>query len=197
MLPTTPTRTCSWWDNWSIGFITVRWSVQSNILLKIIHLIIRSYHCGYTVSHPNCEVKHGWAQSVLRWGTTRESWVSNVFFVHLQFFFVEFFFFFKLIEQIFFYSPIFSFSARHTSQNHRSHHSITPWWIYRIPSELRSQAPLGPISTAVGDYAGILGVEFFFFFTFFFFGTLRTFLFLVSFPGPKSNACRTHLPTEK
>ena len=42
--------------------------------------IIRSYHCGYTVSHPNCEVKHGWAQSVLRWGTTRESWVSNVFF---------------------------------------------------------------------------------------------------------------------
>ena len=89
--------------------------------------------------------------------------MSNVFFVHLQFFFVEFFFFFKLIEQIFFYSPIFSFSARHTSQNHRSHHSITPWWIYRIPSELRSQAPLGPISTAVGDHAGILGVECFFF----------------------------------
>ena len=42
-------------------------------------LIIRSHHRGYTASHPNCEVKHGWAQSVLRWGTTRESWVSNVF----------------------------------------------------------------------------------------------------------------------
>ena len=45
--------------------------------------IIRSYHSGYTVSHPNCEVKHCWAQSVLRWGTTRESWVSNVFFPKL------------------------------------------------------------------------------------------------------------------
>ena len=46
---------------------------------KFTYLIIRSYHSGYTVSHPNCEVKHCWAQSVLRWGTTRESWVSNVF----------------------------------------------------------------------------------------------------------------------
>ena len=41
---------------------------------------IRSNHNGYTASHPNCEVKHCWAQSVLRWGTTRESWVLNVFF---------------------------------------------------------------------------------------------------------------------
>ena len=43
-----------------------------------------------------------------------------------------------------------------------NHHSIIPRWIYRIPSELRSQASLGPISTAVGDHAGILGVECFF-----------------------------------
>ena len=47
---------------------------------KNMSLIIRSYHGGSTASHPNCEVKHLWAQSVLRWGTTRESWVSNVFF---------------------------------------------------------------------------------------------------------------------
>ena len=46
---------------------------------KNMSLIIRSYHGGSTASHPNCEVKHLWAQSVLRWGTTRESWVSNVF----------------------------------------------------------------------------------------------------------------------
>ena len=152
--------------------------------------------------------------------------MSNVFFVHLQFFFVEIcFVFFKLIEQIFFYSPIFSFSARHTSQNHRSHHSITPWWIYRIPSELRSQAPLGPISTAVGDHAGILGVECFFlaqicggssvfliYFSHFFFVLIQDsaelfFLafthFLVDlqdfivFSASESNACRTHLQTEE
>ena len=54
---------------------------RANILLKIIHLIIRSHHGGYTASHPNCEVKHHWARSVLRWGTTRESRVSNVFFL--------------------------------------------------------------------------------------------------------------------
>ena len=42
--------------------------------------IIRSHHGGYTASHPNCAVKHHWARSVLRWGTTRESRVSNVFF---------------------------------------------------------------------------------------------------------------------
>ena len=57
---------------------------RANILLKTVRLIIRSHHGGYTASHPNCEVKHHWAQSVLRWGTTRESWVSNVF---LTFFF--------------------------------------------------------------------------------------------------------------
>ena len=46
---------------------------RGNILLKTIHPIIRSHHGGYTASHPNCEVKHHWARSVLRWGTTRES----------------------------------------------------------------------------------------------------------------------------
>ena len=35
--------------------------------------IIRSYHLGYTGSHPNSEVKQGWAYLVLWWGTTRES----------------------------------------------------------------------------------------------------------------------------
>ena len=35
--------------------------------------IIRSYHSGYTGSHPNSEVKQGWAYLVLWWGTTRES----------------------------------------------------------------------------------------------------------------------------
>ena len=57
-------------------------------------LIIRSHHGGYTASHPNCEVKHHWAQSVLRWGITRESWVSNVFFlvnIFTFFFVVKFF----------------------------------------------------------------------------------------------------------
>ena len=117
---------------------------------KNIVPIIRSYHGGYTASHPNCEVKHHWARSVLRWGTTRESRVSNVFFFWIEqfFFYWKIFFvgpiffveqiFFWLLDKFFFYSPIFSFSARHTSQKHRSHHSITPWWIHRIPSELRS-----------------------------------------------------------
>ena len=54
--------------------------------------IIRSHHRGYTASHPNCEVKHGWARSVLRWGTTRESRVSNVFFEPNNFFVEPIFF---------------------------------------------------------------------------------------------------------
>ena len=41
-------------------------------------LIIRSYQGENTGSHPNSEVKHPWACSVLRWGTTRESQVTNV-----------------------------------------------------------------------------------------------------------------------
>ena len=49
--------------------------------------VLRSHHSDYTASHPNCEVKHCWAQSVLRWGTTRESWVSNVFSFPNVFFF--------------------------------------------------------------------------------------------------------------
>ena len=42
-------------------------------------LIIRSYHGESTRSLPNSEVKHHWACSVLRWGTTRESQVTYVF----------------------------------------------------------------------------------------------------------------------
>ena len=42
-------------------------------------LIIRSYQGESTGSHPNSEVKHPWACSVLRGGTTRESQVTNVF----------------------------------------------------------------------------------------------------------------------
>ena len=47
-------------------------------------LIIRSYQGESTGSHPNSEVKHPWACSVLRWGTTWESQVTNVLprFVH-------------------------------------------------------------------------------------------------------------------
>ena len=41
--------------------------------------IIRSYHGESTRSLPNSEVKHHWACSVLRWGTTRESQVMYVF----------------------------------------------------------------------------------------------------------------------
>ena len=41
--------------------------------------IVRSYHGETTGSHPNSEVKHHWACSVLRWGTTWESQVTYVF----------------------------------------------------------------------------------------------------------------------
>ena len=40
--------------------------------------IIRSYQGESTGSHPNSEVKHHWACSVLRWGTTWESQVTYV-----------------------------------------------------------------------------------------------------------------------
>ena len=43
------------------------------------------------------------------------------------------------------------------------HHTIIPSWIYRIPSELRSQARMGLPSTVVGDHTGIVGVVCFFF----------------------------------
>ena len=50
-------------------------------------------------------------------------------------------------------SRLFWFSS---PKKHRSHHTVIPRWNYRIPSELRSQAPLGSPSTAVGDHAGIV-----------------------------------------
>ena len=37
------------------------------------------------------------------------------------------------------------------------YHTVIPLWIYRIPSELRSQAGLGLPSTVVGDHTGIVG----------------------------------------
>ena len=46
--------------------------------LGVVHGIVRSYHGESTRSHPNSEVKHHWACSVLRWGTTRESQVAYV-----------------------------------------------------------------------------------------------------------------------
>ena len=39
-------------------------------------VVIRSYHGESTASHPNCEVKHRWARSVLRSGMPWESRVS-------------------------------------------------------------------------------------------------------------------------
>jgi hypothetical protein len=59
-------------------------------------LVIRSYHGGNTGSHPNSEVKHHWACLVLRWGTTRESYVLN-----------DFFFFFLLYSLLCFQSCCF------------------------------------------------------------------------------------------
>ena len=42
------------------------------------------------------------------------------------------------------------------------YHTVIPLWIYRIPSELRSQAGLGLPSTVVGDHTGIVGAVCFF-----------------------------------
>lgn len=42
------------------------------------------------------------------------------------------------------------------------HHTVIPPWIYRIPSELRSQAGLGLPSTVVGDHTGIVSAVCFF-----------------------------------
>ena len=38
---------------------------QTGVLLFFKALVIRSYHGESTASHPNCEVKHRWAGSVL------------------------------------------------------------------------------------------------------------------------------------
>ena len=55
-----------------------KWTCMCNfshawVRCKSAVCIIRSYHLGYTGSHPNSEVKQGWAYLVLWWGTTRES----------------------------------------------------------------------------------------------------------------------------
>ena len=54
-------------------------AAQARVAAGLSILIIRSYQGENTGSHPNSEVKHPWACSVLRWGTTRESQVTNVF----------------------------------------------------------------------------------------------------------------------
>ena len=48
------------------------------------------------------------------------------------------------------------------STTNEKHHTVIPSWIYRIPSELRSQAGLGLPSTVVGDHTGIVGAVCFF-----------------------------------
>ena len=54
-------------------------AAEARVAAGLSNLIIRSYQGENTGSHPNSEVKHPWACSVLRWGTTRESQVTNVF----------------------------------------------------------------------------------------------------------------------
>ena len=56
---------------------------QARVPLRPSVLIIRSYQGESTGSHPNSEVKHLWACSVLRWGTTWESQVTYVLPVRL------------------------------------------------------------------------------------------------------------------
>ena len=51
-----------------------------------------------------------------------------------------------------------------TSLREKDKHSLTaiPRWKYAIPSDLASQATLGPVSTWIGDGLGIPGVVSFF-----------------------------------
>ena len=55
-------------------------------------LVLRSYHDESTASHPNCEVKHRWARSVLQLGTMWESRVLNGPLLLFIFFYKIFFF---------------------------------------------------------------------------------------------------------
>ena len=59
-------------------FLRHFWFDPNTWLSIRINRIIRSYHGESTRSLPNSEVKHHWACSVLRWGTTRESQVTYV-----------------------------------------------------------------------------------------------------------------------
>ena len=127
MLPTTPTRTDSRVNNRVADSGMTRGRVLALLCVFFFLMfrlefgpffrvpccaaragyVLRSHHSDYTASHPNCEVKHCWAQSVLRWGTTRESRVSNVFFfICTKFFFRDQNFFsgtnFFLLNKIFF-----------------------------------------------------------------------------------------------
>ena len=53
--------------------------------------------------------------------------------------------------------------AMSTMEKYYLHHTVIPPWIYRIPSELRSQAGLGLPSTVVGDHTGIVSAVCFLF----------------------------------
>ena len=55
-----------------------RYSQASGRIPQVIH-IVGSYQGENVRSRPISETKHLWACSVLRWGTTRESQVTNVF----------------------------------------------------------------------------------------------------------------------
>ena len=48
-------------------------SHRTEVFPGCLELVIRSYEGESTASHPNCEVKHLSAQSVLQWGTMWES----------------------------------------------------------------------------------------------------------------------------
>ena len=62
---------------------------------RCVESVVRSYHDESTASHPNCEVKHRWARSVLQLGTMRE---SRVLYGPFSFCFREDFFFFEKIK---------------------------------------------------------------------------------------------------
>ena len=58
---------------------------------KSMALVVRSYHDESTASHPNCEVKHRWARSVLQLGTMWESRVLyGLFYFFLQIYFFKY-----------------------------------------------------------------------------------------------------------
>ena len=50
---------------------------KTAVLSTATTFVVRSYHDESTASHPNCEVKHRWARSVLQLGTMWESRVLN------------------------------------------------------------------------------------------------------------------------
>ena len=62
--------------NASIAQLVERIEMWVRLPLEAL-FVVRPNHGGVTRSHSNSEVKHHWACLVLRWGTTRESYVLN------------------------------------------------------------------------------------------------------------------------